>query len=148
MILVDANLLVYAHVDGYAQQHEPARTWLNAQLAGTARVGFAWSSALAFVRLITNPRLFPEPASMSDAWDQVGRWLDAPPTWTPLPTVKHREVLGSCLTVSGLVAKDVPDAHLAALAIEHGLQLATTDSGFARFPRLRWFNPLTDTQSR
>lgn len=141
MILVDANLLVYAHVEGFPQ-HDRARDWFEDQLASPPRVGLAWSSVLAFVRLVSNPRIFPEPSSIPDAWKQVGRWLDAPSAWTPLPTARHGDLLGRCLGVSGLSAKDVPDAHLAALAVEHGLRLATSDSGFARFSELTWFNPL------
>lgn len=143
MILVDANLLVYAHVAEFAQ-HERAREWLEEQLGGTRRVGLAWSSLLAFVRLVSNPRVFPEAESIPDAWAQAARWLDARPAWTPEPTDRHRDVLGECLSVTGLAAKDVPDAYLAALALQHGLRLATSDSGFARFPGLTWFDPLRD----
>lgn len=141
MILVDANVLVYAHVEDFPQ-HGRARAWLEGELAGTRRVGLAWSSLIAFVRLVSNPRVFPQPESIPQAWEQVARWLDAPPAWTPMPTDRHRDVLGECLSVPGLAAKDVPDAHLAALAREHGLQLATCDAGFARFPGLTWFDPI------
>jgi toxin-antitoxin system PIN domain toxin len=141
MILVDANLLVYAHVRSFGQ-HEPARAWLEEVLGGTARVALPWSSLLAFVRLVTNPRVFPEPESVAGAWQQVEAWLDAPPAWTPSPTAQHRQLLADRLAVSGLRANDVPDADLAALASGHGLRLATSDSGFARFDGLDWFNPL------
>jgi toxin-antitoxin system PIN domain toxin len=141
VIAVDANLLVYAHVTSYPQ-HEAARSWLEDQLTRAPRVGLPWSSLLAFVRLVTNPRLFTEPESITEAWGQVASWLDAEPAWTPVPTARHREILSSCLTQPGLRANDVPDAHLAAVAVEHGLRLATSDSGFARFPGLEWFNPL------
>ena len=141
MIMVDANLLVYAHVESY-RQHDAARAWLDEQLAAPTRVALPWPSLLAFVRLVTNPRVFTEPESVSDAWDQVESWLDADVAWTPSPTARHREVLAGCLTTSGLRANDVPDAHLAALALEHGLRLATTDRGFARFAHLDWFDPV------
>ena len=144
MILVDANFLVYAHVTGFGE-HEAARGWLEAQLSSTPRIGLSWPSLLAFVRLVTNPRVFSDPESIADAWEQVNAWLDAGPVWTPAPTARHREILGECLRVSALRANDVPDAHLAALAVEHGLRLATTDGGFARFARLQWFNPLRQT---
>jgi toxin-antitoxin system PIN domain toxin len=134
VIAIDANLLVYAHVTSYAQ-HEAARAWLEEQLVAAPRVGLPWASLLAFVRLVTNPRLFTEPESITDAWGQVAAWL-------PTPTTRHCEALGACLARPGLRANDVPDAHLAALAVEHGLRLATSDSGFARFPGLDWFNPL------
>lgn len=141
MIVVDANLLVYAHVTSYSQ-HEVAREWLEQQLAGVSRVGLPWPSLLAFVRLVSNPRVFTEPESISDAWGQVEAWLDADPAWVPTPTERHAAVLRGHLAVPGLRATDVPDVHLAALAVEHGLRLASSDSGFARFPGLDWFDPL------
>lgn len=141
MIAVDANLLLYAHISSFPD-HEAAREWLELQLAKAPRVALPWSSSLAFLRVATNPRVFSEPEPLSEAWAQVGAWLDAGVAWVPSPTTRHRQVLGECLRVPGLRANDVPDAHLAALAIEHGLRLASTDSGFARFPGLDWFNPL------
>lgn len=141
MIAVDANLLVYAHVADFPQ-HEAARAWLEEQLGNTPRVAFPWPSLLAFMRLVTNPRVFTEPEPVADAWSQVTAWLDAGPSWTPVPTSRHRAVLEQCIAGTALRANDVPDAHLAALAVEHGLQLATTDDGFGRFAGLTWFNPL------
>ncbi len=141
MIAVDANLLVYAHVSSYAQ-HEAAREWLEEQLANAPRVGLPWSSLLAFVRLVSNPRMFSEPEPIVEAWGQVEAWLDAEPVWTPVPTARHRDLLRTCMGNPGLQANGVPDAHLAALAQEHGLSLATSDHGFARFETLSWFDPL------
>jgi toxin-antitoxin system PIN domain toxin len=141
LIVLDANLLVYAHVTSY-QQHDAAREWLEEQLANAPRVGLPWSSLLAFVRLVSNPRVFTEPEPMAGAWGQVEAWLEAEAVWTPVPTPRHREILSTCLVGSGLRANDVPDAHLAALAMEHGLSLATSDRGFARFEQLTWFDPL------
>ncbi len=140
MILVDANLLLYSHVSSLPQ-HEAARHWLDGRLSGRTRVGLPWESLLAFVRLVTNPRVFERPEPVRSAWAQVEAWLDAGPSWLPTPTDRHREVLSDLIpgaTRPGLVA----DAHLAALAIEHGLVLQTTDGDFARFPGLRWQNPL------
>lgn len=139
---MDANLLVYAHVSTFPQ-HERARGWLEEQLSGTARVGLPWASLLAFVRLVSNPRVFSEPEPITEAWAQVEAWLDAEPAWTPEPTRGHRTTVGRCLAVPGLGANDVPDAELAALALEHGLELASTNSGFARFEELRWFDPIS-----
>lgn len=141
MILLDANILLYAHVASYPQ-HEAAHSWLDAALNGTTRIGLPWESLLAFVRIVTNGRLFPNPESMTDAWEQVGEWLDAEPAWVPGPTDRHREVLDT-LIPSVTKPTLVPDAHLAALAIEHGLTLVSTDGDFARFPGLRWDNPLS-----
>ena len=141
MILVDANLLVYAHVDTFPQ-HEKARPWLDKSLNGTAPVGIPWPSILAFVRLVTNPRVFERPETIEDAWKQVEGWLDCPPVWIPQPTEHHREILGLLLTTQNIQANLVPDAHLAALAMEHGLILCSSDVDFGRFPDLRWENPI------
>lgn len=141
MILVDANLLVYGYVSGMPQ-HERARSWLEEQLNGTARVGLPWPSLLAFLRLVTNRRVFASPATMAQAWSQVEEWRACEPVWLPLPTHRHDEVLGSLLLAIGDRPNLVPDAHLAALAIEHGLTLCSADTDFARFRALRWKNPL------
>ncbi|HEX5497510.1 MAG TPA: TA system VapC family ribonuclease toxin [Mycobacteriales bacterium] len=141
MIAVDANLLIYAYVTDYGQ-HRAAHDWLEGQLVHAPRVGLPWASLLAFLRLVTNPRVFPEPASFADAWAQVQSWLSADSAWIPVPGDRHDRILGDYLGMPGLRANDVPDAHLAALAVEHGLTLATNDAGFARFPALRWSDPL------
>lgn len=141
MILVDANLLIYARVSSFAQ-HEAARDWLDSHLNSAVKVGLPWPSLLGFVRLVSNPRVFERPESIERAWRQVEEWLDCPAGWIPLPTESHRQVLGSLLQDSALRANHVPDAHLAALAIEHGLTLCSTDADFARFPGLTWKNPL------
>lgn len=141
MILVDTNLLVYAHVTSFSQ-HDAAREWLDNQLNGTTRVGLPWPALLGFVRLVSNPRVFVQPLPLAEAWRQAEHWLDCAPTWIPQPTDRHRAVLASLLSHSGGRANLVPDAHLAALAIEHGLTLCSTDGDFARFPQLRWENPL------
>lgn len=142
MILVDANVLVYAHVSSFAQ-HERARDWLDQQLNGTARVGLPWASVLAFLRLVTNPRVFEHPEPITDAWRQVLGWLDCGTVWIPQPTERHAELLGQLLALPGVHANLIPDVHLAALAMEHGLVLCSTDGDFARFPGLHWLNPLS-----
>jgi toxin-antitoxin system PIN domain toxin len=142
VILVDANLLVYAHVSSF-QQHERARSWLDEQLNGSTAVGLPWPSLLAFLRLVSNPRVFERPEPMPAAWAQVRAWLGCDPVWVPHPGERHAELLGELLAVAGVQANLVPDAHLAALALEHGLVLCSTDSDFARFPRLRWTNPIS-----
>jgi hypothetical protein len=142
VILVDANLLVYAHVANFPQ-HEVARGWLDGKLNGDAPVGLPWESLLAFLRLVTNPRVFEQPEPATTAWDQVQAWLNCANVWVPLPTENHRKVLGDLLSATRAHANLVPDAHLAALAIEHGLVLCSADGDFARFPGLRWENPLS-----
>jgi uncharacterized protein len=141
VILVDANLLIYAYAKDFPQ-HTHARAWLDSQLSGAARVGLPWTSLLGFLRIVTNPRVFQRPANIADAWRQACAWIDTEVGWIPQPTERHREILGGLLAVAGVQANLVPDAHLAALAIEHGLLLCSTDGDFARFPDLRWENPL------
>lgn len=144
MIALDSNLLLYAHMPSFSQ-HERVNRWLDDLFTTAHRIALPWSSILSFLRVATNPRAFSEPASLGQAWAQVDEWLNDQIVWTPSPTSRHRDVLAECLRVPGLRADDVPDAHLAALAIEHGLRLASADSGFARFPDLDWFNPLAPT---
>ncbi len=141
MILVDANLLVYAHVQGMVQ-HRRARAWLDEAINGGGRVGLPWPSLLGFLRLVSNPRVFQRPEPLDRAWGIVGGWLECPNVWIPSPTERHRIVLGSLLPATVGRPNLVPDAHLAALAIEHGLTLCSSDGDFARFPGLRWNNPL------
>jgi toxin-antitoxin system PIN domain toxin len=141
MILLDANLLVYAYVTSLTQHHA-ARSWLDSRLNGPTPVGLPWPTLLSFVRLVSNPRIFEHPQPISKAWKQVDDWLTCPVSWIPQPTERHREILGSFLTDTLGRSNLVPDAHLAALAIEHGLTLCSTDRDFARFPNLRWEDPL------
>jgi uncharacterized protein len=142
VILVDANLLVYAHVSSF-EEHERARTWLDDQLNGSTAVGLPWPSLLAFLRLVTNARVFHRPEQTSTAWAQVRAWLATEPAWIPQPSERHATLLGELLAVPGIHANLIPDAHLAALAVEHGLTICSTDTDFARFPRVRWTNPLS-----
>jgi hypothetical protein len=141
MILIDANLLVYAHVSS-TPQHQRARAWLDARLNGNSPVGLPWPSLLAFLRLVTNPRVFANPEPVESGWAQVLAWLASPVAWVPAPSEQHAGVLGALVTASGLRANLIPDAHLAALAIEHGLTMCSTDGDFGRFPGLSWENPL------
>jgi hypothetical protein len=141
MILVDANLLLYA-ANHAAPEHERARKWLDHRLNGTVALGLPWPSLLAFVRLVTNPVVVRHPVTPAEAWRQVDEWLACEPTWMPLPGSAHRGILGAFLQASWMTSRLVPDAHLAALAIEHGLTLQSTDGDFARFPDLKWENPL------
>lgn len=142
MIAIDANILIYAHVSSFSQ-HEAAREWLDHQLNGTGPVGLPWASVLAFMRLVTNPRVFERPEPIADAWRQARAWLACDTAWIPQPTDRHADLLGRFLALPGVHGNLVPDAHLAALAMEHGLTLCSTDGDFARFPGLRRLNPLS-----
>lgn len=140
MILVDVNLLVYAKMDSM-EAHEAARTWLEGRLSGIYGVGLPWASLLGFLRLTTNPRIFEHPLSMAAARAQVHSWLALPSVFVPEPTERHAGILAALLSEAGR-SSHVPDAHLAALAIEYGLTLQTTDRDFARFSGLKWENPI------
>ncbi len=141
MILLDVNLLLYA-TNSSASQHTAAREWLDRLLGGASPVGLPWSTLLGFLRLATNSRIVSHPLTMAVAWRQVSQWLACDSVWIPLPTARHAEILEALLAEPGVHANLVPDAHLAALAIEHGLTLCSTDGDFARFPSLKWHNPL------
>ncbi|MDH3285845.1 MAG: PIN domain-containing protein [Acidobacteriota bacterium] len=142
MILVDANLLIYAHVSDLPE-HSAARSWLEDQLTRGPRAGLAWPSILAFLRLVTNPRVFERAETVARAWDQVREWLSLETVWIPRPTDRHAAVLETLLPLTKGSANLIADAHLAALAIEHGVTLCSADSDFARFPGLKWTNPLS-----
>jgi toxin-antitoxin system PIN domain toxin len=141
LIAIDANLLIYAKFSDLPQ-HPRALPWLEEVLNSPGRVGLPWPSLLAFLRLATNARLFREPLTINGAWDQVDEWLGVARVWIPQPTEHHGKILADLLTRTQATGNLVPDAHLAALAIEHGLTLCSADADFARFPGLDWFNPL------
>jgi toxin-antitoxin system PIN domain toxin len=141
LILVDANILLYAE-DSLQSRHQQARAWWDSQLSGTGVVCLCWTVLSAFIRIGTNPRVFEHPLSLEQALARVQSWLDQPCTRVVLPTERHWPVFKQLLTDGQAVANLVTDAHLAALAIEHGCELASTDSDFARFPKLKWRNPL------
>lgn len=142
MYLLDANILVYAS-DGGSKHHESSRDWLDSHLAGAPEsVGLPWPSLLAYVRLVTNPRIYSPPAPVADAWAQAEEWLDRRAAWIPPPGRRHRHVLGGLVEAVRPAGNLMPDAHLAALAMEHGLTVVSTDTDFAKFPGLNWLNPV------
>jgi hypothetical protein len=141
VILCDTNLLVYAWAKSMPQ-HAAACHWLEQTLNSGTRVGLPWQVLLGFVRLATNPRVFPRAIPIAGAWQVIESWLDNPSVWIPAAGDRHRELLSSLLPHTAGNANLIPDAHLAALAIEHGLVLCSADGDFARFPGLRWKNPL------
>jgi len=140
-MLIDANILLYAVISDYPQ-HSDAKAWFEDQLNGPKRVGLSWPTLLAFLRISTHPRIFSDPLAISEAWEYVTQWLDLSNVWIPQAGDRHAEVLGELLILSGSSANLVPDAHLAALAIEHGLTVYSCDSDFARFKSVTWINPI------
>lgn len=140
-MLVDANLLLYA-VDDESPLHEAAAEWWTAALNGDQRVGLPWQSIGAFLRIVTHPRASRDPLASSDAWRHVAAWLEADPVWVPPAGARTARVLAELLEQTGVTGNLIPDAQLAALAIEHGLAVYSADSDFARFRRVAWVNPL------
>lgn len=139
-MIVDANVLLYA-VDDESRFHTEARTWMGSAMNGVERVGLPWATLTAFQRIITHPRATAHPATPEEAWNFITDWLDADQAWVPVPGTRHREILGGLLTGGDLRGNLVTDAHLAALAIEHGVGICSFDSDFARFQDLRWVHP-------
>jgi len=140
-MLVDANVLLDA-VDESSPFHEQARDWMEEALNGNRRVGLPWLSISAFLRIVTHPRAMTDPLGPEAAWAIATTWLDAEPVWVPEPGRGHREILGRLLVELDLRANLVSDAVLAALCIEHGLEIVSADSDFARFHEITWINPV------
>lgn len=143
MILVDANILLYAE-DSLHPRHRPACAWWDEQLSGSGVVCLCWTVLAAFIRIGTNPRVFEHPLDLDQALARVQSWLDQPCTRIIRPTERHWAVFKQLLRHGQATANLVTDAHLAALAVEHGCRLASTDSDFSRFPGLKWMNPLAE----
>ncbi len=141
MKLTDVNVLLYA-VDSSAPRHRAARRWLEERLSGTETFAFAWVVLLAFLRLSTNPRVFEAPLGSAEAFDIVDGWLAHPPCTVVHPTDRHAAVLRELLEPFGTAGNLITDAHLAALAIEHGADLCSSDSDFSRFEGVTWLDPL------
>ncbi len=142
MKLPDVNLLLYA-IDEQSPVHDRARPWLEQVLSGTETVAFSWTVLLGFLRISTNPAIFESPLGPDEALDYIDAWLDRPCATTVAPTVHHAALLRRLLEPLGAAGNLTSDAHLAALAIEHGAELCSSDTDFARFEGLRWRDPLS-----
>ena len=140
MNVVDANVLLYA-INADAPRHETARGWLDAALAGQEPLGFAWTVLLAFARLSTRADLFPRPLSADNAFEVIEVWLAQPASIVVQPTPRHLAVLRGLLVPFGTAGNLVGDAHLAALAVEHGAEVVSFDHDFGRFAGVRWREP-------
>ena len=141
MILVDANLLLYAE-DSLSEHHEAARAWWDARLSGTPVVCLCWPVVQAFIRIGTNPRLHQRPLTLKGSCDRVRSWFEQPCVRLIHPTDRHWALFQRLLKEGDAVGNLVSDAHLEALAVEHGCVLHSTDRDFARFPGLKWENPI------
>lgn len=141
MILVDANLLIYA-VNADLPRHPAARRWLEAALSGSQSVGLPWVSVLAFLRLTTSPRLFERPLTPEQAGSYVEEWLSLPQVIAVAPGAGHWPILRKLLSQVGTAGNLTTDAHIAALALEHGYTVYSADNDFKRFAGLHHVNPL------
>lgn len=139
MKIVDANVLLYAAAED-TRHHEPARRWLDEALNGNETIGMPWISLLAFVRIATKG-VFEHPVSTGAALDYIDLWLAQPPVVVPEPTSRHAQLLRQLLDAMGTGGNLTSDAHLAALAIEHGAAICSFDNDFGRFANVSWHRP-------
>ncbi len=141
MKLLDLNLLIYA-MDTSSPRHDAARDWLDRTLSGSGTVAFAWAVLIGFVRLSTRVAVFERPLTPEESLETVDGWLAQPCATVVHPTDRHSAVLRGLLAPLGTAGNLTSDAHLAALSIEHGADLCSTDADFGRFPGVRWTDPL------
>ncbi len=139
----DANLLIYAY-DEKSEHHERAKRWLEESLSSPELFGLSWQSITAFLRISTNARVFTLPLTLAEAIEIVAEWLAQPQVKILLPTEKHWQIFSDLIFEGQAGGAMLMDAHLAALAIEHGATLATNDRDFIRFSKLKTENPLQD----
>ena len=141
MKIVDLNVLIYA-VNEDSAQHAAMRDWWHEALNGDESIGIPWVVLLGFLRLTTNPRIFPRPMSCDDAIELIDEWLERPMVSVPTEKDDHWKVLARLLGESGAAGNLTTDAHIAALAMTRDATLVSCDRDFARFAGLRYRNPL------
>jgi uncharacterized protein len=142
VIVLDANVLLYAY-NRNAPQYAAASAWLTRQFRGMESVGIPWTTLWAFLRVSTNKKMWPNPKSTEEAFDAVRDWLEQPVVILLNPGPRHAELLQDMVSSQRAIGPMVSDAALAALTIENGAVLASTDRDFSRFPNLRCIDPLT-----
>jgi hypothetical protein len=141
MIIVDVNLLLYAY-DGRSPLHEQARMWWQSALSGPELIGLPWQTVYAFLRISTNPRISGDQVTMERALTLVEQWMKLSKVKVLAPTGRHWSLLREMLLDGQARGPLTTDAQLAALTMEYGGVLYSNDRDFARFPGLRWVNPL------
>jgi uncharacterized protein len=140
--LVDVNVLVYA-VHAGLPQHAASRVWLDRNLGGRPQsVALPWPVLLGYLRVVTNPKIYPSPLPVAQAWQQAQRWMDAPAAWIPAPGPRHRWFLAELIDATHPAGSRISDLHLAALAMENGLTVVSVDTRFGRMPGVRHLNPM------
>lgn len=145
MIIPDTNLLVYAY-NLRAPEHREAIAWWQNLLDGSEPIGLPWEVIVSFIRVMTKPQVVTGPQSPGEVIAIVEQWMSVAHVTVVEPGPRHLALVGELLTASGVGDKLVPDAHIAALAIQQDAEVHTNDSDFARFPGLRWRNPLLDVR--
>ncbi len=141
MILTDVNILIYAY-DINFKHHEQIKNWFEEKLTSTESIYLNWQAISGFLRITTNAKLFPNPMQGEKSREKVNEWLSRPNVRILTPTNNHWAIFERLLIETKIVGAKTMDAHLAALAIEHGATLATTDRDFAAFKGLKILNPL------
>ncbi|HSR67283.1 MAG TPA: type II toxin-antitoxin system VapC family toxin [Acidobacteriota bacterium] len=145
MKLLDANLLIYA-VDSDSPHHQAAKQWLESALSGTEPIGLPWVVILAFLRITTHPRVMRRPLQAEEALEYVDSWLKQPFVEAVAPGPGHWQVLRNLIRTTGTSGNLTSDAHIAALALEHGHEVSSADNDFKRFPGILHVNPLQPVQ--
>lgn len=146
MIVVDVNLLIYAF-DTTSSRHDRARRWVEMALSSGAAVGLPWQTVAAFLRVVTDSRILKQRFSTEEAIEIVSEWLEMPNVRLLAPGDQHWTIFRQMLVRGQVKGPLVTDAQLAALTLEYGGVLHTVDRDFARFPGLRWVNPIEDTEA-
>jgi uncharacterized protein len=141
MMLTDVNILIYAY-DINFKYHTEIKTWFEEKLTSEESIYLCWQSISGFLRITTNPKIFPIPMSGEKSMAKVNEWLERPNVSILVQTAKHWSIFERLLVETKIVGPKTMDAHLAALAIEHGVTLATTDRDFMAFKGLKTLNPL------
>ncbi len=141
MTILDANILLYFY-NADAPEHAKVAAWLEKLFNSPGVIGLPWATIWAFLRISTNPRIWPNPKSVEKAFDTVREWLAHPGVRIVHPGPRHAEILERLVGEYQAPGPMVSDAALAAIAFEYGATLASTDRDFSRFPDLRWINPL------
>ena len=144
MILVDVNLLLYAE-NSSAKEHPIAKAWWESALLSEIEMAFDWTTILAFLRITTSRQVFPMPLSSKQATERMDLWLTRRHVHIVQPGPNHWKILSGLIDLHQIVSKSVPDAHLAAVAIENGWDLYSSDEGFSKYRGLRWINPIATT---
>ena len=141
MIVPDVNMLVYAY-DEDSPVHDSAKDWWEDLIRGPEAVGLPWAVSTGFVRLMANPRVIDPPVAPVVSMDHVMSWFEHPHIIPIQPGSDHPDVMRRMLGIAGTGRNVVTDAHIAAIALEHDAEVHSRDSGFGRFPGLRWRDPL------